>query len=277
VRKLQDKIDLIRYSVGSDQSILDEEPIPQDFTEDLYSRDERKRLEAFRKIFETSELLAAEDLFMDDLREFDRNPEFGETYKEHIRHLPKGKWGHIQTRKPEETCTQLVHIMDASQQAGYFVAYGEGRGEMMTTAEGLLSIQTGCENNRRFRDDFLQKPRKEAELMAFIQSYQFREGDAANTYNRAQEVVIGYIKSLMFEYQYPYEDILLVENCLLYSLNAYLNKATSKLLKKVGGLQRQNKHVGSALIDELLGLARTYTPDTSGERAPLSEIVQIFE
>ena len=40
VRKLQAKIDLIRYTVGTDQSILDEDPTPQDFTEDLYSRDE---------------------------------------------------------------------------------------------------------------------------------------------------------------------------------------------------------------------------------------------
>jgi ERCC4-related helicase len=79
VSKLQDKINLIRYTIGSDQSVLDEEPIPQDFTEDLYSRDEKKRLEAFRKIFETSELLAAEDLFMDDLREFDRNENFENT------------------------------------------------------------------------------------------------------------------------------------------------------------------------------------------------------
>jgi ERCC4-related helicase len=54
VSKLQDKINLIRYTIGSDQSVLDEDPIPQDFTEDLYSRDEKKRLEAFRKIFETS-------------------------------------------------------------------------------------------------------------------------------------------------------------------------------------------------------------------------------
>ncbi len=102
VSKLQDKINLIRYTIGSDQSVLDEEPIPQDFTEDLYSRDEKKRLEAFRKIFETSELLAAEDLFMDDLREFDRNGNFDASYKEKIKNLPKGKWGKVQMRKAED-------------------------------------------------------------------------------------------------------------------------------------------------------------------------------
>ncbi len=51
VSKLQDKINLIRYTIGSDQSILDEEPVPQDFTEELYSRDEKKRMAAFEKIF----------------------------------------------------------------------------------------------------------------------------------------------------------------------------------------------------------------------------------
>ena len=47
VSKLQDKINLIRYTIGSDQSVLDEEPIPQDFTEDLYSRDEKETIGSF--------------------------------------------------------------------------------------------------------------------------------------------------------------------------------------------------------------------------------------
>ena len=38
--------------MGTDQSVLDEEPIPQDFTEEVYSRDEKKRLAALKKIME---------------------------------------------------------------------------------------------------------------------------------------------------------------------------------------------------------------------------------
>lgn len=277
VSKLQEKINLIRYTIGSDQSVLDEEPVPQDFTEDLYSRDEKRRLEAFRKIFETSELLAAEDLFMDDLREFDRNPGYEEGYKEAIKKLPKGKWGKIQARKAEENFSHLVHMADSHEEAGYFIAYKDGRGEMLTTAEGLLSIQTGSSNNRRFKDEFRHKPKIEADIRAYIESYQFREGDTANNYTRGQEIAIAQLRNTMFEYQYPYQEIEQVENCLLYSLNAYINKESLKLVRQVNRLLRHNQFIGSEIIEQFIALAQQYKPGESTEKAPLSEMIQIFE
>lgn len=277
VSKLQEKINLIRYTIGSDQSVLDEEPIPQDFTEDLYSRDEKKRLEAFKKIFETSELLAAEDLFMDDLREFDRSENYKTAYKEQIKNLPKGKWGKVQMKKEDDDYTHLAHITDDNDEAGYFIAYKNKRGELMTTAEGLLSIQAISTNNQRFKDTFKNKPSVEFEIMEYIQSYQFREGDIVNVYNKAQENAIAYIRNIMFEYQYAYNDILQVENCLLYSLNAYLNKESMKLVREVNRMLRQNKHVGSEMVDRFIALAKQYNPGEVTDKAPLNEIIQIFE
>jgi superfamily II DNA/RNA helicase len=157
VRKLEDKINLIRYTIGTDQSILDEDPEPQDYTEDLYSRDEKKRLAAFQKIFETSELLAAEDLFMDDLRAFDRNEEFALTYKEQIKNMPKGKWGKVQMRKEEDDFIHLAHLAAGEEEtleAGYFVAFTKDKiGELLTTTEGLLHIKATSEQNERFADN----------------------------------------------------------------------------------------------------------------------------
>ncbi|MEK7718525.1 MAG: C-terminal helicase domain-containing protein, partial [Bacteroidota bacterium] len=277
VSKLQDKINLIRYTIGSDQSVLDEEPIPQDFTEDLYSRDEKKRLEAFRKIFETSELLAAEDLFMDDLRAFDQNEDFDASYKEQIMHLPKGKWGKVQMKKEDDNYNQLVHILDVTDEAGYFIAFRDNKGEMMTTAEGLLSIQAISTNNQRFKDTFKNKPKVEADIVDYIESYQFREGDSANNYNKGQEAAIAFIRNTMFEYQYPYNEIELVNNCLMYSLNAYLNRESMKLVREVNRLLRQRKHVGSDIIDRFVALAKQYKPGETTDKAPLSEIIQIFE
>ena len=260
VSKLQDKINLIRYTIGSDQSVLDEEPIPQDFTEDLYSRDEKKRQEAFKKIFETSELIAAEDLFMDDLRTFDRNAELETSYKEKIKNLPKGKWGNVQKKKEDEVYSHLVHITDDKDEAGYFIAYKDNKGEMMTTAEGLLSIQTGSSNNMRHKDTFKNKPKVEAEIVNYIESYQFRESNISNQYNRSQENAISAIRDTMFEYQFPFEKIELVENCLLYSLNAYINKESMKLVREVNRLLRRNKIIGSELIDKFIYLAEQYKP-----------------
>lgn len=277
VSKLQEKINLIRYTIGSDQSVLDEEPIPQDFTEDLYSHDEKKRLAAFQKIFETAELLAAEDLFMDDLREFDRNENFEQTYKEKIKNLPKGKWGKVQMKKEEDNYTHLAHIIDDREEAGYFIAYKDNRGELLTTAEGLLSVQSISTCNQRFKDVFRNKPKVEAEIQTYIHSYQFREDDAKNSYTKAQEAAIGYILNTMIEYQYSFNDIEQVEQCLLYSLNAYINKESMRLVKLVNRMLRQNKHVSSDMFDQFVAHAKQYKPGDTTDKPPLSEIIQIFE
>jgi superfamily II DNA or RNA helicase len=278
VLKLEEKINLIRYTIGSDQSVLDEEPIPQDFTEDLYSRDEKKRMEAFRKIFDSSEFLAADDLFMDDLREFDRSENHTDTYRESIKNLPKGKWGIIRMRDEDDGFVHLAHLMAENEEAGYFVAFRKGNiGELLTTTEGLLSIKATSDQNQRFQDTFKNKPKTEQEVRHFIEGHQFTEEEHVNSYSKPHEAAIAFIKNKMFEYQYPYEDIIKVEDCLLYSMNAYLNMESRKLVRLVNRMLRQNQHVGSEMIDRFIELSHQYKPDEKSEKAPLAEIIQIFE
>jgi ERCC4-related helicase len=280
VRKLQAKIDLIRYTVGTDQSILDEDPTPQDFTEDLYSRDEKKRMAAFQKIFETSELLAAEDLFMDDLRAFDRNDVFTAEYQEQIKNLPKGKWGKVQMRKEDDDYIHLAHLAageDSTFEAGYFVAFSKNRiGELFTTAEGLLSIKATSEQNERFADKFKSKPETEAYILDFIHRYQFTEEEHQVRYNQPQQAAIAFLKNKMIEYQYPFAEIDKVENCINHSQNAYINKESIKLVRLVNRLIRRGAHVSDEIIKQFISLANQYKPEEKTEKAPLSEIIQIF-
>jgi len=277
VRKLEDKINLIRYTIGSDQSVLDEEPLPQDFTEDLYSRDEKKRLAAFQKIFETSELLAAEDLFMDDLREFDRAEQYEATYKEKIKNLPKGKWGKMQMKKEEEEIVQLAHLTDDKNEAGYFVAFNKYKtGELLASTEGLLYIKATSEQNERFKDHFKNKAETEADIVNFITTYQFSEDDHKNNYNKPQQEAIALLRNKMIEYGYPVNDIERVYNCVLYSQNAYINKQSMKLVRLVARLNRQQKHIGDEIIKEFISLTHQYKPDEKTDKAPLNELVQIF-
>ncbi|MBN1339638.1 MAG: DEAD/DEAH box helicase family protein [Bacteroidales bacterium] len=280
VRKLQAKIDLIRYTVGTDQSILDEDPTPQDFTEDLYSRDEKKRLAAFQKIFETSELLAAEDLFMDDLRAFDRNEVFTSDYKEQIKNLPKGKWGKVQMRKEDDDFVHLAHLAageDATFEAGYFVAFSKDKiGELYTNAEGLLSIKATSEQNERFADKFKNKPETEAYILDFIDRYQFSEEEFQVRYNQPQQAAIAFLKNKMIEYLYPFAEIDKVENCINHSQNAYINKESMKLVRIINRLIRRNAHVSTEIIEQFISLANQYKPEEKTEKAPLSEILQIF-
>lgn len=282
VRKLEDKINLIRYTIGSDQSVLDEEPIPQDFTEDLYSRDEKKRLAAFQKIFETSELLAAEDLFMDDLREFDRNEAHPAKYKEQIRNLPKGKWGKVQMRKDDDDYSQLAHLAsdedaDGGCEAGYFVAFSPNKtGELITTAEGLLAIKATSEQNERFADRFKKKPETEAFILDFLLNYEFSNEEHQVRYNQPQQNAILLLKNKMIEYGYPFDDIDNVEDCIKHSQNAYLNKESMKMVRTINRMFRRGEPVTSEIIDQFVSLSRQYKPDEITEKAPLREIIQIF-
>ncbi len=280
VRKLQDKINLIRYTVGTDQSILDEDPTPQDFTEELYSRDEKKRLAAFQKIFETSELLAAEDLFMDDLREFDRNEIVTAGYKEKIKNLPKGKWGKVQMRKEDDDYMHLAHLAageDESYEAGYFVAFGKEQiGELITTAEGLLSIKATSEQNERFADKFKNKPETEAYILNFIQAYQFSEDEHQVRYNQPQQTAIAFLISKMIEYGYAADEIEKVNDSVLHSQNAYLNRENMKLVRLVNRMNRRGEHVGDEIIKQFIALAHQNKPEEKTEKAPLNEIIQIF-
>jgi ERCC4-related helicase len=281
VSKLQDKINLIRYTIGSDQSVLDEEPIPQDFTEDLYSRDEKKRLEAFRKIFETSELLAAEDLFMDDLREFDRNENFENTYKEKIKNLPKGKWGKVQMKKDEDDYIHLAHLSageNESFEAGYFLAFSKDRiGELFTTTEGLLSIKATSEQNERFADRFKYKPDTEAYILEFIsRKYQFWEEEHQVRYNEPQKTAILLLKNRMIEYGYSFDIIDKVENCINHSQNAYINRESLNLVRLVNRMNRRTEHIGSDVIEKIISISNQYNPEEKSEKAPIDNIIQIF-
>ena len=96
--------------------------------------------------------------------------------------------------KEDDNYNQLVHILDVTDEAGYFIAFRDNKGEMMTTAEGLLSIQAISTNNQRFKDTFKNKPKVEADIVDYIESYQFREGDSANNYNKGQEAAIAFIR-----------------------------------------------------------------------------------
>jgi len=280
VRKLQDKINLIRYTIGSDQSVLDEEPIPQDFTEDLYSRDEKKRFAAFQKIFETSELLAAEDLFMDDLRAFDRNEEFTSRYKEQIKNLPKGKWGKVQMRKEEDDYIHLAHLAageDETYEPGYFVAFSKDKiGELLTTVEGLLSIKATSEQNERFHDKFKNKPETEAYILDFIKRYQFSEEEHRVRYNLPQQEAIMLLKNKMIEYGYSFQEIDKVEYCIKHSQNTYINKENMRLVKLVNKMNRRQEHISDNIITQFISLANQYKPDEKIKKPLLTEIIQIF-
>lgn len=276
VNKLQSKIDLIRYTIGSDQSVLDEEPMPQDFTEDLYSRDEKKRIAALKRIQETSELIGAEDLFMDNLREFYRNEQFTDEYKTSIFEMPKGKWGKITSPKPEDEFTHMAHISSDSEDGGYFVTMtAEGKTEMISTEEGLLYIQAASSENERFSDQFKGKPAQERLFNNLIDSGETFDM-RADRYNDNQMNAINHLVQRMEENGIPEPVIQKVYDTIYQTENSYVKKQMVNLVRELTRKIRNQQGVRSELLDRFIEVASLTDLPVDNEPPKLNEVIQIF-
>lgn len=278
VRKLEAKINLIRYTIGSDQSVLDEEPIPQQFTEDLYSKDEKARIKAFEKILETSELLAVDNLFLDDLRDFDESETFSEEYKELVRTIPKGKWARIIQQNADLAFDHVAHILDDKDTSGYFVGFHDDseKGERIATTEGLLLIRSTKENNERYFDTFRSKVEFENNVRLYIQESDITPLNQAANYNINQTQAINALLRRMGDFGYPVDLIEKTRECIYHSQNAYVRRQIGEGLRKIRRHINQNEPIDNNLIEIFTSLSADFTKGEISEVAQLSEFIHIF-
>lgn len=192
VRKLEAKINLIRYTIGSDQSVLDEEPI----STAIHRRPLQQRRESTDKSiwenFRTLELLAVDNLFLDDLRDFDESEIFSDEYKEIVRTIPKGKWARIIQQNKDLAFDHVAHILDDKDTSGYFVGFLDASeaGERIATSEGLLLIRSTKENNERYLDTFRSKVEFENKVRLYIQESDIPSNNPITQYNVNQTQAI---------------------------------------------------------------------------------------
>ena len=101
MKKLQDKIRVIGYSVGIDSSVLGEQITEKQFglIDNIYSGDREKQQQAIEEL-ERENDLAFDEAFENDLREFMRKATDEE--KENIRHLNFNKYCGIPALKGTE-------------------------------------------------------------------------------------------------------------------------------------------------------------------------------
>ena len=78
------------------------------------------------------------------------------------------------------------------------------------------------------------------------------------------------------EYGYAASEIDKVSNSVLHSQNAYINKENMRLVRLVNRMNRRGEHVGDDIIKNFISLANQNKPEEKTEKAPLSEIIQIF-
>ncbi|WP_296632483.1 helicase-related protein [Rhodoluna sp.] len=103
VNRLERKIDRIRYTVGTDQSVLGEDANPIEYVDDLDEAISESQVtlalysannaEATLQKLDDDQSLLSEDEFILDLREFERSATPGE--RALISKIPTGKWGRI--------------------------------------------------------------------------------------------------------------------------------------------------------------------------------------
>ena len=103
VNRLERKIDRIRYTVGTDQSVLGEQANPIEYVDEIDDAlVESQRLsslyvpelaeESFTKLDDDQDLLS-EDEFIMDLRHFEKNA--SDEQRQELSRIPVGKWGRL--------------------------------------------------------------------------------------------------------------------------------------------------------------------------------------
>lgn len=104
-KSLQDKIELINATIGSDASVLGEIENPLDYT-GVYDTDETKATLEYKKLEESMESFT-DDQFINDLKNFLKNAT--PTEKETLKYIPVGKWGQLMSPDGKKT----IHLVEA--------------------------------------------------------------------------------------------------------------------------------------------------------------------
>lgn len=278
VKKLTTKIDLIRYTIGNDQSVLDEEPIPQQYIEDLYSGDEAKRKEAFEKIMQSTEMLAIDDLFMEDLRSFDKAVDFTDDYKEQVRDLPKGKWGKIVNSIENSDADILTHIIDDANNSGFFIKFKNGspQGEGIATTEGLLMLRASSDQNLRYKDYFVNKVEIHTIINDYIGAAIIKSDERPIVYNVNQTQAINAVLQRLLHFGYSMQ---IVEHCresIYFNQNTYTKKLIADTLREVRRCLDANTPISTTIVDKLIKATKDFVKQTNNAPAQLKECIHVF-
>ena len=168
VQRLEQKIDRIKHTIGTDQSVLGEEARPIDYLDqieaqnqpvslvDIYDPD--KAEEAYKQAMEDNEQFLSADEYISDLRIF--LEEADEETQTRVRNIPVGKWGYMPAKMLDVnrpavmslTCTQGIILETGNQFASHvFVKIIPGDGllvEIMETIEALRYLRTDSSDNK---------------------------------------------------------------------------------------------------------------------------------
>jgi ERCC4-related helicase len=194
VKRLETKIETIRNTIGTDQSVLGEEENPIEFIESFYNAtdaDAAARLDSFSG---KDDILSWTDDFSADLRKYLAENDKKEI--ERIRSIPLGKWNYLPRKEKllDDEVFALTKAKGITSITGqdisdtYFIkvtANGEYPALYIEEIEALAKIKTAPEDNKKVPDTITvdrEKVNKRAILLAGkkasgqINRYSFKPG-----------------------------------------------------------------------------------------------------
>jgi len=152
VKRLESKVERIRRSIGTDQSVLGEKENPIEYVENLYTENATE----YAKTLEDDEGFLSEDEYVNDLRAF-----MAKASPEQLRFLeriPQGKWGYLPHQalsnpdSPQIMSLVCVSAKNAghTSQSDIFVSSNGDVSDPVETLEALSFLRTTeAENDRR--------------------------------------------------------------------------------------------------------------------------------
>ncbi|MDO8571034.1 MAG: helicase-related protein [Candidatus Daviesbacteria bacterium] len=136
-KTLQDKIEMIKATIGTDSSILGEEANPLDFT-GVYSSNVATASEAYKSMESKAENFT-DDEFINDLHDFTKNATVAE--KLAIQYIPDGKWGML--HNADIYSLHFLHVTFDNGQSKNVVLYSqEGNYGAMLDGVALRKIRS---------------------------------------------------------------------------------------------------------------------------------------
>lgn len=128
VKRLERKIDAIKFTIGTDQSVLGEEENPIEFLDGLEEDESLKEVldmykdpdgSSIMDKFDDDDQLLSEDEFVIELRRFLATA--SEEQIKRVKSIPLGKWGHL----PGDTEMMDGRILSLTETSGYVEATGK--------------------------------------------------------------------------------------------------------------------------------------------------------
>lgn len=155
VRRLERKIDTIKHSIGTDQSVLGEKENPIEFA-DFYSDDSDKASKAAESISESSQALDvfdSTDEYIFELRRFlNDHPDLNDPDRQRVENMPCGKWNYLPTQRAElpKHIQQQVSLFDSYLVLESVAGKSTVSNEPFTTT---MFVEVEGDENGRYRTD----------------------------------------------------------------------------------------------------------------------------